>query len=142
MPTKQQTGEPPAASMTAAAGASTTVGEPPRELTGAEQALVGGTATVVGSSPTLSPPGTAGALSTAGDASTTWQANTRVGALYTTNNARNAWAYVTNIGWKRLASNQDAAVTAMADLTRLSKDANLRMDYREEADGIHEIYIW
>ena len=142
MPTKQQTGEPPAASMTAAAATSTAVGEPPRALTGAEQALVVGTTAVIGNGPTMSPPGTAGALSTAGDASTTWQANTRVGALYTTNNARNAWAYVNNIGWKHLASNQDAAITAMADLTRLSKDTNMRMDYREESDGIHEIYIW
>ena len=144
--TKQQAGDPPAATMTpaAAAASDTTVGEPPRELTSAEQAYLGGhtAVTAAGSGPTLAPPGTAGALDTAGAAATTWQANTRAAALYTTNNQRNAWVYVANIGWKKLASGQDSAVTAMVGLTRLSKDSNLRMDYREEADGIHEIYIW
>ncbi len=73
----------------------------------------------------------------------TWVSDKRIQSLWCHSGARNAYAYVNGVGWKRLVSPSDGGTQSLVALARLARDANARVDYRQEADGtIHELYVW
>jgi hypothetical protein len=90
--------------------------------------------------PLATPPGPGAALT---GVTGTGVSDKRIQSLWCHAGARNAYAFVNGVGWKRLVSPSDGGLQSLAALARLARDANARVDYRQEADGaIHELYVW
>ena len=124
----------------------------PADLTADQIALThqsGGTGTstvdgtaVAPNGPALHPPGTAGAAAGQVNLAGTWQTK-QVLALFNTRSSRTGWAYLDGVGWRRLATTNDSAHTALGILASASRMTGSPVVARDEADGqVHEIYLW
>jgi len=92
--------------------------------------------------PVLGPPAPGAPVVNAGGAGT-WQSDRRITGLFSADSARNSWLLVQGVGWKQLAATSDGGLLAMTAIGRAARDAGLRVDYREQADGrIYELYAW
>jgi hypothetical protein len=92
--------------------------------------------------PTMSPPGTPGAI-VAIDGAATWLTGKKVVALWANRGARNAYAYLDGVGWKRLADTNDSAHSSLTQLASAARQTGSTVHARDEGDGrIREIYVW
>jgi hypothetical protein len=123
-----------------------TLAETPRALSEQELALAGGsgsTATViVTGEPTMSPPGTPGALA-AQEGAKAWLTGKKITALWANKTPRNAHAHLEGVGWRRLADTNDPAHIALTMLASAARQTGSTVNARDEGDGrIREIYVW
>src|SRR5689334_9200560 len=125
---------------------STLLADGPRPLTEHELALAAtGTQTLTASAtavPTMSPPGTPGAI-VAMEGAGTWLTGKKVVAMWANRATRNAYAYLDGVGWKRLADTSDSAHTSLTLLASAARQVGSTVNVRDEGDGrIREIYVW
>jgi len=75
-----------------------------------------------------------------------WQNNRRIIGLWVINENRNAWVYVQDLGWRKLAPNNDNSFQAMVTTATHAKADNRTVNFREVGVGgnieIHEMYVW
>lgn len=91
----------------------------------------------VAPAPTLTPAAVAEAAVGA------WNTNKRVDALWTIRQNRNVYVGITGVGWKKLSTASDSAITALTLLLSCARANQSPVTYRDEADGmIHETYVW
>jgi hypothetical protein len=92
--------------------------------------------------PTMSPPGTPGAI-VAVDGAAAWLTGKKVVALWANRGARNAHAYLDGVGWKRLADTNDSAHSSLTMLASAARQTGSTVHARDEGDGrIRELYVW
>ena len=125
---------------------STMLAEGPRPLSEHELALAAtGTQTISASAaavPTMSPPGTPGAI-VAIEGVGTWLTGKKVVAMWANRAARNGYAYLDGVGWKRLADTSDSAHSSLTILASAARQIGSTVNVRDEGDGrIREIYVW
>jgi hypothetical protein len=132
--------------MAANQASSTMLADGPRPLTEHELAIAAtGIQTLTASAiavPTMSPPGTPGAI-VAIDGAVTWLTGKKVVAMWANRAARNAYAYLDGVGWKRLADTSDSAHTSLTMLASAARQTGSGISVRDDGDGrIREIYVW
>lgn len=77
-----------------------------------------------------------------GDTAGVWHNGKKITALWSNTQTRNAWASVSTLGWRKLANNNDLAVTAINILTSHAKEDDRNANVRIDKDQIVEIYVW
>jgi hypothetical protein len=126
--------------------ATTLLAEAPRPLSEQELALAAtGIQTLsaaAAAEPTMSPPGTPGAI-VAIEGAATWLTGKKVVALWSNRGPRNAYAYLEGVGWKRMADTNDSAHSTLSMLASAARQTGSIVHVRDEGDGrAREIYVW
>jgi hypothetical protein len=68
--------------------------------------------------------------------------NTRVLGLWTIDQDRNAWVYLDNVGWRRVAFDNDNIFFDMLVQLVAAKAANRPVGVYQENAVIKQIYVW
>lgn len=71
-----------------------------------------------------------------------WHNNKRVNSQWTKAETRNGWLGLTDLGWKKIFSGSDTAVTAIAMLGAQALEKQSPVNVLIENDQIIEIYVW
>jgi len=72
---------------------------------------------------------------------TVWVRDARIDGLWTINQHRNAWVHVKGLGWRRISPDKDNIFFDMLAQLAAAKAGNRRVDFREEAGVIKELYV-
>ena len=92
--------------------------------------------------PQLTPPEEVEAAA-AEEGITAWLTDRKILGLWSNSANKNSWINVQGLGWRRLFTGSETAVTCMTMLAAHARAAGRNVNVRLEADNmIHEIYVW
>jgi hypothetical protein len=94
------------------------------------------------SAPTLLTPNGEEVEAAGDSAGATWHNNKKVTGLWSINQNRNVYAAISDLGWKKLADNNDTCVVALNILAANAKLGNRNVTVREDGGKIVEMYVW
>ena len=72
---------------------------------------------------------------------TGWLNNTRVVGLWTVDQDRNAWAYLQNVGWRRIAWDNDNIFLDLLRLLAVAKEGARPLNVYQDSGVIKQIYV-
>jgi hypothetical protein len=115
--------------------------EPTHQQLAAAQISIGTTAMASAlDTPTMSPPGTAGAATAAAAG---WLSNRHVLMTWQTSGALDNWAFIDGgAGWKHLTQSGDVAIRGQALLAAGARAGGGLVQLYEGASAIDAIYLW
>lgn len=93
--------------------------------------------------PQLAPPEEVVETAAADEGITAWLTDRKILGLWSNSANKNSWINVQGLGWRRLFTGSETAVTCMTMLAAHARAENRNVNLRLETDNmIHEIYVW